>query len=117
MVASDVEVISRRAGEASLALVVRRHRRVHDRTQRDGRGTIIRLNLRKGEEEFLEESRLRHIVKTYSDHIALPIVIAAEDGDESINEASALWTCPKKDITDEQYSEFYRHVGGSTSPG
>ena len=72
MVASDVEVISRRAGRRpSLALVVRRHRRVHDRGRRTRRrGTTIRLNLRKGEEEFLEESRLRHIVKTYSDHRA-----------------------------------------------
>lgn len=118
MVASDVEVISRRAGEDQA------WRWLSDGTgeftiadgERDGRGTTIRLNLRKGEEEFLEESRLRHIVKTYSDHIALPIVIAAEDGDESINEASALWTRPKKDITDEQYSEFYRHVGGYDEP-
>ncbi len=118
MVASDVEVISRRAGEDQA------WRWLSDGTgeftiadgERDGRGTTIRLNLRKGEEEFLEESRLRHIVKTYSDHIALPIVIAAEDGDESINEASALWTRPKKDITDEQYSEFHRHVGGFDDP-
>jgi len=114
MVASEVEVISRRAGEDQA------WRWVSDGTgeftisegERDGRGTTIRMKLRKGEDEFLEEPRLRHIVKTYSDHIALPIVIAGDDGDETVNEASALWTRQKKDITDEQYTEFYRHVGG-----
>ncbi|MGB0630318.1 MAG: molecular chaperone HtpG [Alphaproteobacteria bacterium] len=118
MVAKEVEVISRRAGEDQA------WRWVSDGTgeftiaegDRDGRGTTIRLKLRKGEDEFLEESRLRHIVKTYSDHIALPIVIAGEEGDETINVASALWTRQKKDITDEQYTEFYRHVGGFGEP-
>lgn len=119
MVASEVEVVSRRAGEDQA------WRWVSEGTgeftigegERAGRGTTIRLKLRKGEDEFLEESRLRHIVKTYSDHIALPIVIAGEDGDgEPVNEASALWTRPRKDITDEQYTEFYRHVGGMDKP-
>ena len=119
MVATEVEVISRRAGEDTA------WRWVSDGTgeftvgegERDGRGTTIRLKLRKGEDEFLEESRLRHIVKTYSDHIALPIVIAGEDGDgEPVNEASALWTRPKKDVTDEQYAEFFHHVGGFGDP-
>ena len=118
MVASEVEVVSRRAGEDQA------WRWVSDGTgeftiaegERDGRGTTIRLKLRKGEDEFLETARLRHIVKTYSDHIALPIVIAGEDGDETVNEASALWTRQKKDITDEQYTEFYRHVGGFDEP-
>jgi len=118
MVASEVEVISRRAGEDQA------WRWVSDGTgeftisegERDGRGTTIRMKLRKGEDEFLEEPRLRHIVKTYSDHIALPIVIAGDDGDETVNEASALWTRQKKDITDEQYTEFYRHVGGFGEP-
>jgi len=118
MVASEVEVISRRAGEDQA------WRWVSDGTgeftisegERDGRGTTIRMKLRKGEDEFLEEPRLRHVVKTYSDHIALPIVIAGDDGDETVNEASALWTRQKKDITDEQYTEFYRHVGGFGEP-
>lgn len=118
MVASEVEVISRRAGEDQA------WRWVSDGTgeftisegERDGRGTTIRMKLRKGDDEFLEEPRLRHIVKTYSDHIALPIVIAGEEGDETVNEASALWTRQKKDITDEQYTEFYRHVGGFGEP-
>lgn len=119
MVASEVEVVSRRAGEDQA------WRWSSDGTgeftvgeaERDGRGTTVRLSLRKGEDEFLETARLQHIVKTYSDHIALPIVIAGEDGaDETVNQASALWTRPRKDITDEQYNEFYHHVGGFDEP-
>ena len=118
MVAGEVEVISRRAGEDQA------WRWISDGTgefsigegDRDTRGTTIRLKLRKGEDEFLEESRLRHIVATYSDHIALPIVIAGDEGDETVNEASALWTRQQKDITEEQYTEFYRHVGGFDEP-
>lgn len=119
MVAGEVEVISRRAGEDAA------WRWVSDGTgeftisegEREGRGTTIRMTLRKGEDEFLDGTRLRHIVKTYSDHIALPIVLKNDDGeDETINAASALWTRPKKDISDEQYSEFYHHVGGFDEP-
>jgi len=73
------------------------------------RGTKITLHLRKGEEEFLEPERLRHIVRKYSDHIALPIVLAADGKEETINKASALWTRSKSDITTEQYTEFYHH--------
>ena len=84
---------------------------------RDGRGTTIRLKMRKTDEEYLDNSRLRQIIKTYSDHIALPIVMTGDDGEETVNEASALWTRQKKNVTKEQYTEFYRHVGGSTSLG
>ncbi|MBI05300.1 MAG: molecular chaperone HtpG [Pelagibacteraceae bacterium] len=118
MVAKEVEVISRRAGEDQA------WRWVSDGTgdytisegDRDGRGTTIRLKLRKGEDEFLDETRLRHIAKNYSDHIALPILIRGDEGDETVNEASALWTRQKKDVSDEQYTEFYRHVGGFGDP-
>jgi molecular chaperone HtpG len=119
MVAKELEVISQRAGEDQA------WRWVSDGTgeftisegEREGRGTTIRMKLRKDEDEFLEEPRLRHIIKTYSDHIALPIVLKGADGkEEAINEASALWTRPKKDITDEQYKEFYHHVGGFDEP-
>lgn len=75
------------------------------------RGTTVELHLRRGMNEYLEAERLRSIVKTYSDHIALPIAFIADDGEaETVNEASALWTRPRKDITDEQYTEFYHHV-------
>ncbi|HEX9647506.1 MAG TPA: molecular chaperone HtpG [Alphaproteobacteria bacterium] len=75
------------------------------------RGTAVELHLRRGEAEFLDAGRLKGIVKTYSDHIALPIRVVGEDGaDEVVNQASALWMRPRKDITAQQYAEFYRHV-------
>ncbi|MCW5698414.1 MAG: molecular chaperone HtpG, partial [Rhodospirillales bacterium] len=113
MVADRVEVISRRAGEdgawcwssdgkGSFSI---------DEAVRDGRGTTVVLHLKADESEFLEETRLQHVVKTYSDHIGFPIVIGEGDKAETVNAASSLWTRPKKDITDEQYKEFYHHVG------
>ena len=82
---------------------------------RPSRGTEVVLHLRNDEDEFLEGYRLRGIIKKYSDHISLPIVMKSEDKDkknedETINHASALWVRPKKDIKDEEYNEFYKHV-------
>ena len=74
--------------------------------ERPARGTEVVLHLREGEEELLDEFRLKHILHKYSDHIAIPIVM----GGESVNQAAALWTRPKSEITDEQYVEFYKHV-------
>ena len=82
-------------------------------TEREGRGTTVTLHLKKGEDEFLDPARLERIIKTYSDHIAHPITLTGEgaDGAAPVNTASALWTRPKKDITAEQYKEFYHHAG------
>ncbi|HYX66747.1 MAG TPA: molecular chaperone HtpG [Burkholderiales bacterium] len=74
--------------------------------ERPARGTEVVLHLREGEEELLDEFRLKHIIHKYSDHIAIPILM----GGESVNQAAALWTRPKSEITDEQYVEFYKHV-------
>lgn len=76
-------------------------------------GTEITLYLKEGMDEFLERSKLGDIVLRYSDHIDFPILIVKEDGEEEkLNEGTALWAKSKSDITDEQYQEFYRHVGG-----
>jgi len=82
---------------------------------RDSRGTDVVLHLREGEDEFLEPYRLRSIVNRYSEHISLPIQMASqeegkEDQFETVNSASALWKMPKKDISDDEYKEFYKHV-------
>ena len=82
---------------------------------RDSRGTEIVLHLREGEDEFLDAWRLRSVITRYSDHIAIPIEMLSQDEDkkdeyEAINNASALWKRPKKEITDEEYQEFYKHV-------
>lgn len=92
------------------------------------RGTEVILHLRKDEDEFLNGMRLRNIVRKYSDHITLPIVMKKEewsqedkkntitDDDETINQASALWARPKNEITEEQYHEFYKHVAHDFDP-
>ncbi len=77
--------------------------------ERDSRGTSVTVHLKKGEREFLEPDRLRHIVKTYSDHIPIPIRLDGED--DKLNAAAALWTLPRKDVSESQYNEFYHHVG------
>ncbi len=118
MVADSVEVTSRKAGDeqawkwssdgqGSYTL---------EPAERAGRGTTIVLHVRADEEEYLDADRLRHIVTTYSDHIAFPIHLSeVKDGEtteeESVNKGSALWTRPKADVTEEQYTAFYRHAG------
>jgi molecular chaperone HtpG len=89
--------------------------------ERPSRGTTIVLQLREGEDDLLNGYRLRSIIKKYSDHISLPILMPAETaGDEqasdqpaaesAVNQASALWTRPKSELTDQDYNEFYRHI-------
>ena len=95
---------------------------------RDARGTDVILHLREGEDELLSGARLREIIRKYSDHITVPILMKGErwdadakrqvttDEDEQVNQASALWTRPKQDITEDQYHEFYKHVGHDFEP-
>jgi len=84
------------------------------------RGTEIVLHLREGEDEFLNDWKLKSIIRKYSDHITLPIMMKAsewKDGeqvateeDETVNKASALWARAKSEVTEEEYQEFYKHV-------
>ncbi|HUH88119.1 MAG TPA: molecular chaperone HtpG [Pusillimonas sp.] len=86
------------------------------------RGTSITLHLREGEDDFLSGWKLREVLRRYSDHISLPVQMRKEEWNEeqarqvateeweTVNQASALWTRSKSDITDEQYQEFYKHV-------
>ncbi len=128
IVADKVTVTSRRAGldkneavrwesdgQGSFTL---------ENTGKESRGTVVTLHLKEGEEEFADNFRLRNIIKQYSDHISLPIMMqeveykTEEDKDdekkepeyERVNSASALWAREKKDITDDEYKEFYKHV-------
>ncbi|WP_191832715.1 molecular chaperone HtpG [Pseudomonas fluorescens] len=126
IVADKVDVFSRRAGASAAE-------GVHWSSKGEGefdvatidkaeRGTRIVLHLKKGEEEFADGWRLRNIIKKYSDHIALPIElpkqVEAAEGEEkpaveweTVNRASALWTRPRTEIKDEEYQEFYKHIG------
>ena len=93
-----------------------------------GRGTDVILHLRKDEDEFINGMRIRNIIRKYSDHITLPIVMKKEewsqeekknkitDEDETINQANALWARSKNDISAEQYNEFYKHVAHDFEP-
>ncbi len=114
MVAEKVEVLTRRAGEDEAWLWTSDGRGEYTiaEAERPERGTSVTLHLGKDEDEFLDPGRLRSIVTTYSDHIGFPILLVEEAGkEEKLNEASALWTRPAKEITEEQYTEFYRHIG------
>ena len=96
--------------------------------RKDTRGTDIILHLRAGEDDLLSGSRLREILRKYSDHITFPILMKKEqwdttaraqvvtEEDEQINQASALWARPKSEITEEQYHEFYKHVAHDFEP-
>jgi molecular chaperone HtpG len=97
-----------------------------DDIERPQRGTSVTLHLREDAEEYLNAWKLKSVIGKYSDHISLPILMEKEEwkegendqpGDmvktgewEPVNKASALWTRPKKDITDEQYAEFYKTI-------
>ncbi|MEO7386133.1 MAG: molecular chaperone HtpG, partial [Gammaproteobacteria bacterium] len=83
--------------------------------ERAERGTRVTLHLREDAAEYADEFRLRTLIRKYSDHIAFPVIMAttAKEGEakeEAANEAKALWTRPRAEITDEEYNEFYRHV-------
>ncbi len=82
--------------------------------QRKARGTEVVLHLREGEDELLNGYRLREILRKYSDHIPLPILMPKEGkdakGTERVNTATALWARPKSEISEEEYAEFYKHT-------
>jgi molecular chaperone HtpG len=115
MVADKVEVSSRKAGDSEGWRWISDGRGSFtiEPAANVARGARITLHLLEGDEEYLEPHRLQQIVKRYSDHIALPIVLADGNKEETINSASALWTRPRSEITAEQYNEFYHHVGHS----
>jgi molecular chaperone HtpG len=95
---------------------------------REARGTEVVLHLRPDEDDLLDGRRLRDILRKYSDHITVPILMKKEqwdatakaqvvtDEDEQVNQASALWARPKAEITEEQYHEFYKHVAHDFEP-
>jgi molecular chaperone HtpG len=136
IVADKVELTTRRAG-LSADQAVRwtsdgRGEYTLEAAERPSRGTTVVLHLRDGEQDLLSGHRLRAIIRKYSDHISLPILMPAEkrreqtgqaagsSGDDTgepaaydtVNQASALWTRPKNEISDQDYVEFYRHISG-----
>ena len=105
-----VEWVSEGKGEYRIASI-----------EKPTRGTEITLKLREGEDEFLNDWKLRSIITSYSDHIDFPVIMdktvepEADDGEtvieeETVNQASALWTRPRSEINDDEYKAFYKHV-------
>ncbi len=132
IIADKVTLTSRRAGLTAEHGVRWESRGEGEYTletlEKKERGTEIILHLREGEDELLNSFKLRSIIRKYSDHITLPIVMKKEvwddeskeyqisDEDETINQASAIWARPKSEITQEQYDEFYKHVAHDFEP-
>ena len=111
-VAEKVEVLTRKAGEKQAWLWTSDGKSSYSiaEAERNNPGTSVTVYLKKEEKDYIEEARIRNIVRTYSDHISIPIMLAGKEGDTQINTGSAIWTRKKKDITAEQYKEFYHHV-------
>lgn len=132
IVADKVTLITRRAGLTAEHGVRWESSGEGDYTletvTKESRGTDIILHLREEENDLLNGYRLRNIIRKYSDHITLPILMKKEewsdeekrnkitDEDETINQANALWARPKNEITEEQYHEFYKHVAHDYEP-
>ena len=113
MVAKKVEITTKKAGETKA------YQWISDgldgfeisETKRDTNGTDIKLFLKDDAKDFIDTIYLRHIVRTYSDHVEYPIVLdLGKAGKETINTASALWTRNKGEITEDQYKDFYHHI-------
>src|ERR1700680_4209317 len=77
---------------------------------RPDRGTEVILHLRDDDKEFLEPARLRQLVRKYSDHLSIPIVLKTGETEETVNQAKAFWTRPKSELSDEDYQAFYKHI-------
>ncbi|MES2013946.1 MAG: molecular chaperone HtpG [Pseudomonadota bacterium] len=122
IIADKVTLTTRRAGATEAVRWVSAGEGDYtlEAADKTSRGTDIVLHLRDGEDEFLSDWKLKTIIRKYSDHITLPIVMkksewkdgveVATDEDETVNKASALWARNKNDITEEEYQEFYKHV-------
>ena len=126
IVAEKVSVLTRRAGDAETEGVLWESTGDGEFTispaEKADRGTSVTLYLREDAAEFLDGWRLRAVLRRYSDHISLPVQMIKEEWDEeqskqvkqsdweNVNQANALWTRSRSDITEEQYQEFYKHV-------
>lgn len=121
MVAGKVEVISRRAGTAETwhwesdgrtGFEVREATPEESDTLQSGRGTAIILHINDDASEFLIDEKLTNVIRTYSDHINVPVYLSEKfnSDDDPVNKASALWTRQKSEVTEDQYREFYHYL-------
>ena len=127
MVADKVEVISRKAGDAQAwhwesdgrtGFSIREASAEEEQNLSSGRGTCIVLHIKNDASDFLIDDKVKQVILTYSDHVSVPVYVGEHEGEEEeeeeekpVNAASALWARPKSEITEEQYLEFYYHIG------
>ena len=83
---------------------------------KEDRGTEVILHLREEDKEFLEPSRLRQLVRKYSDHLSVPVLLKTADAEETLNQAKAFWARPKSELKDEDYQAFYKHLTHDSEP-
>jgi molecular chaperone HtpG len=117
IVADEVSVATRRADGTPDEGVVWKSNGEGEYTlaplELQARGTRVTLAIKEDAGEFLDEHRIRGLIRKYSDHVAFPIYLdlaGVEPSSEPVNQAKALWTRPKSDIGEEEYFEFYRHI-------
>ena len=131
IVADEVEVLTRKAGTGASEATLWKSRGESDYSiepaSKEQRGTSVTLHLKKDKEDFAESFRLRSIVKKYADHISIPVMMEKQDFEqeedskeakdsekpqeyEAVNAAKALWTRSRKEVSDDEYREFYKHV-------
>lgn len=113
MVAQKVEILTRKAGEEKAWKWVSNGVDGFEieEAEKQTIGTEIKLYLKEDEKNYVDTIYLRHLIRTYSDHINYPIVLnLGEAGEEKVNSASALWSKNKAEITQEQYKDFYQHI-------
>nr|QJR98233.1 chaperone protein HtpG [uncultured Alphaproteobacteria bacterium] len=113
MVADKVEILTKKAGEEKAYRWISNGIdgfEIED-AEKDGIGTEIKLFLKEDAKNFTDTIYLRHLIRTYSDHINYPIVLnLGEAGEETVNTGSALWTRNKSEISEDQYKDFYQHI-------
>jgi molecular chaperone HtpG len=85
-------------------------------SEKTDRGTEVILHLRDDEKEFLEPARIKQLVRKYSDHLSVPVVLQTGDTVETLNQAKAFWTRPKSELKDEDYQAFYKHLTHDSEP-
>ncbi len=113
MVADEVEVISRKVDSlhAWAWKSAGRGQYTLQPAEREEAGTTIILHIKPDAEDFLEPMRIEHVIRKWADHIAIPIELERDGTFAAITEGAALWRKPKVDISTQDYSEFYRHLG------